>query len=90
MVMNNDREAIQLAVKTVVRVKPQDCRIVRIRNTLELAQIQVSEPLLAEVRVRPDRFQIASPPAPFAFDAEERLAAPASARDASSRATAGR
>ncbi|MGH8759095.1 MAG: lactate racemase domain-containing protein [Burkholderiales bacterium] len=90
MVMNSDREAIQLAVKTVVRVKPQDCRIVRIRNTLELAQLQVSEPLLAEVRARPDRFQIASPPAPFAFDAGGRLAALASAREASTRAAAGR
>ncbi len=90
MVMNNDREAIQLAVKTVVRVKPQDCRIVRIRNTLELADIQVSEPLLAEVRARPDRFQIASPPAPFSFDAGGRLAALASAREASARAAAGR
>ena len=89
MVMNNDREAIQLAVKTVVRVKPQDCRMVRIRNTLELAQIQVSEPLLAEVRARPDRFQIASPPAPFAFDAEGRLASLASAAEASSKAAAG-
>jgi hypothetical protein len=90
MVMNTEQEAIALAVKTVVRVKPQDCRIVRIRNTLELAQIQVSEPLLAEVRARPDRFQIASPPAPFAFDAAGRLVALASAREASSRAAAGR
>ncbi|MGQ0579374.1 MAG: lactate racemase domain-containing protein [Betaproteobacteria bacterium] len=90
MVMNNDREAIQLAVKTVVRVKPQDCRIVRIRNTLELAHTQVSEPLLAEVRARPERFQIASPPAPFAFDAQGRLAALASAREASAIAAAGR
>ena len=45
----------------------------RIRNTLELAQIQVSEPLLTEVRARPDRFQIASPPAPWTFDAQGRL-----------------
>jgi hypothetical protein len=73
MVMNTEREAIQLAVKTVVRVKPRDCRIVRIRNTLELARIQVSEPLLAEVRARSDRFQIASPPAPWVFDAQGRL-----------------
>ena len=45
MIMNTDEEAIRLAVKTVVRVKPQDCKIVRIRNTLELVDIQVSEPL---------------------------------------------
>jgi hypothetical protein len=90
MVMNTEQEAVQLAVKTVVRVKPQDCRIVRIRNTLELAQIQVSEPLLAEVRARPDRFQIASPPVSFTFDAEGRLASLVSAREASTRAAAGR
>ena len=73
MVMNTDHDAIRLAVKTVVRVKPQDCRIVRIRNTLELAQIQVSEPLLAEVRARPDRFQIAAPAAALAFDANGQI-----------------
>lgn len=73
MVMNTDRDAIRLAVKTVVRVKPENCRIVRIRNTLDLAQIQVSEPMLEEVRTRPDRFQIASPPAALAFDAEGQI-----------------
>ena len=74
IVMNTEREAIQLAVKTVVRVKPENCRIVRIRNTLDIAQIQVSEPLLGEVRARPEQFQITSPAAAFAFGAEGRLA----------------
>jgi hypothetical protein len=74
MIMNTDREAIQLAVKTVVRVKPQDCRIVRIRNTLQLAEIQVSEPMLEELRQRPDRFQTVAGPAPFSFDANGALA----------------
>jgi hypothetical protein len=46
MIMNTDEEAIRLAVKTVVRIKPQDVKIVRIRNTLELVDIQVSEPLM--------------------------------------------
>ena len=44
MIMNTDREAIALAVKTVVRVKPEHCRIVRIRNTLHLGEIQISQP----------------------------------------------
>jgi hypothetical protein len=74
MVMNTDREAISLAVKTVVRVKPQDCRIVRIKNTLHLSEIQVSEPLLDIVRRHPERFEPASDPAPFAFDATGTLA----------------
>jgi len=68
MIMNTDQEAIQLAVKTVVRVKPLDCKIVRIRNTLELMDIHVSEPLMPQVRANPDRFEIASAPEPFKFD----------------------
>ncbi len=90
IVMNTEREAIQLAVKTVVRVKPENCRIVRIRNTLDIAQIQVSEPLLAEVRARPENFQIASPAAAFAFDADGRLAPLASAHEPSTLTAAAR
>jgi hypothetical protein len=90
IVMNNDREAIQLAVKTVVRVKPENCRIVRIRNTLELAQIQVSEPMLAEVRARPDLFQIASPANAFVFDAAGRVAPLPSVHNESTLKTAAR
>ena len=90
IVMNTEREAIQLAVKTVVRVKPENCRIVRIRNTLEIAQIQVSEPLLGEVRASPEHFQIASPAAAFAFDADGRLAPLPSAHEPSTLAAAAR
>ena len=90
IVMNTEREAIQLAVKTVVRVKPQNCRIVRIRNTLDIARIQVSEPLLGEVRSRPEQFQIASAAAAFVFDADGRLAPLHSAHEPSTLATAAR
>jgi hypothetical protein len=74
MIMNSDREAIQLAVKTVVRVKPQDCRIVRIRNTLQLAEMQISEPMLNELSGRPERFEAVSGPTPLAFDSNGALA----------------
>lgn len=74
MVMNTDRDAISLAVKTAVRVKPADCRIVRIKNTLHLSEIQVSEPLLELVRRHPERFELVSDPAPFAFDSSGTLA----------------
>lgn len=90
IVMNNDREAIQLAVKTVVRVKPQDCRIVRIRNTLELSQIQVSEPMLAEVRAHPEQFRIGSPAEAWRFDPQGRVALMPSAHDEPNLAAAGR
>ncbi|MFN0316050.1 MAG: lactate racemase domain-containing protein [Burkholderiales bacterium] len=75
MIMNTDREAIQLAVKTLVRTKPQDARIVRIKNTLHISEIQVSEPLLAEVKAKPERLSVLTSPQPFIFDADGRLAA---------------
>lgn len=73
MVMNTDEEAIRLAVKTVVRVKPQDCKIVRIRNTLELIDIHVSEPLLAKVRSNPNQFDVVGELEPLKFDAKGNL-----------------
>ena len=74
MIMNTDSEAVQLAVKSVLRVKPADARIVHIRNTLELQRIRVSAPLLAEVRGQPQRFEILSEPAPWVFGADGSLA----------------
>jgi hypothetical protein len=73
IVMNDDHDAIALAVKTVVRVKPADCRIVRIRNTLHLSEIEVSEPMLAEVRARPESFEVLSEPRSLAFDVQGNL-----------------
>jgi Lactate racemase N-terminal domain len=73
MVMNTDEEAIRLAVKTVVRVKPQDCKIVRIHNTLELVDIQVSEPLMAQASAHPEKFEIMGQPAPLSFDTSGNL-----------------
>ena len=71
--MNTDEDAIRLAVKTVVRVKPQDVKIVRIRNTLELVDIQVSEPLLKLVRANPAQFDVIGEPEAFKFDAKGTL-----------------
>ncbi len=49
IVMGSNQDAVSLAVKTVLRVKPRDARIVRIRDTLSLENIYVSEPMLEEV-----------------------------------------
>jgi len=70
MIMNTDEEAIRLAVKTVVRVKPQDVKIVRIRNTLELVDIHVSEPLMKLVRANPNQFDVVGEPEALKFDAK--------------------
>jgi hypothetical protein len=74
IIMNTEHDAIALAVKTLVRVKPSDARIVRIRNTLDLSHIQVSEALLDAARQNPHQFEVVGAPAPFKFDGEGKLA----------------
>jgi acyl-CoA synthetase (AMP-forming)/AMP-acid ligase II len=73
IIMNNDHDAIALAVKTVVRVKPENCRVVRIRNTLHLGEIEVSEALIDEIRRQPERFEIAEQPRDMQFDLQGNL-----------------
>ena len=68
IIMNNDRDAIRVAAKTVVRVKPEDLKIVRIANTLEIIDIQVSKPMLNHVRSNKDIFEIVGDEQPFKFD----------------------
>jgi hypothetical protein len=66
--MKTNSEAVALAVKTLTGVAPQDARIVRIRNTLKLDEIAVSEPLLDEVRAH-ERMEVVSEPAAMDLDA---------------------
>ncbi|HKJ00304.1 MAG TPA: lactate racemase domain-containing protein [bacterium] len=74
IIMNTEEDAIKLAVKTAIRVKPAEARIVRIKNTLELSEILVSEPMLDEVRRHPN-MESAGQPTAFRFDAQGNLAA---------------
>ena len=54
IVMPTEKDAISLAVKTTPRVKPMDSRIVRIRDTLHLSEIEVSDALLPLVAANPN------------------------------------
>jgi hypothetical protein len=49
-----------------------DGRVVRIKNTLRLAEVEVSEAFLPEAAKRDD-LRVAGEPAPFAFDATGAL-----------------
>jgi len=51
--MPDEHSAIALAVKTVPAVKPRDCRIVRMLDTLHVGDIQVSDALLPLVDAHP-------------------------------------
>jgi len=73
IIMNTDEEAIRLAAKTVVRVKPEELKIVRIANTLEIVDIQVSTPMLNFVKSNPEKFEIKGSPQPFKYDKKGNL-----------------
>ncbi|MBI5580397.1 MAG: DUF2088 domain-containing protein [Deltaproteobacteria bacterium] len=72
MVLENDRLAIQAAIKTCNIADFRDVRLVRIKNTLEAHLLEVSETLLAEARANP-RMDILSEPCEFAFDAQGNI-----------------
>ncbi|NQT67014.1 MAG: hypothetical protein HQ569_05505 [Actinobacteria bacterium] len=50
---NSDQEAIQLAIRTCNQSNPNECRVVRIKNTMELQEIQVSEQVLRDMKDNP-------------------------------------
>jgi hypothetical protein len=67
-----DREAIETALSCIGLTPPERARVIRIKNTLLLGEIEVSEALLGEVARRSDLAQLGDP-APLAFDAAGRL-----------------
>jgi len=66
--MENDREAIQKALESLRLPEGEKARIVRIKNTLHLEKIAVSENMLQEVSSRPG-LEIISKPQKLSFDA---------------------
>ena len=67
LIMNNSEEAIKLAAKTVNRVKVEDLKIVRIKNTLELINIEVSENMFDIVSSSDNTFEVIGKPYPWKF-----------------------
>jgi hypothetical protein len=65
--MDTDREAVDAALGTIGLVQPEEARIVRIKNTLLLEELDVSEALLEEVKQR-DNVEILWGPKPLDFD----------------------
>ncbi len=48
--MKTSEDALRLAIKTLNGIDPMNARVVRIKNTLELSEISISESLLSEAR----------------------------------------
>lgn len=64
---NSDKEAIRLAIRTCTRTDFHAPRIARIRDTLSLTELEISETLLNDVQDHPD-VTILSEPYEWEFD----------------------
>jgi hypothetical protein len=67
-----DREAIETALSCIGLTPPEEARVIRIKNTLMLGEIEVSEALMAEVSQRRDLAPLSSAVA-LPFDAAGAL-----------------
>ncbi|HET9148644.1 MAG TPA: lactate racemase domain-containing protein [Acetobacteraceae bacterium] len=74
VIMENDRLAVQAAIKTCNVPDMQRLRIVRVPNTLHLETIRISEPMLEEASNHPG-IAVLGEPEDWDFDAEGNLAA---------------
>ena len=72
LVMENNRLAIQAAIKGCYGIDHNDARLIRITNTLQIGEILISENLLPEARNNP-RIDIIGAAEELAFDARENL-----------------
>ena len=72
IIMNSDRDALTVALKTCNRITPETARIVRIKNTLELHRIWVSPVMLDELE-KNENIEIAGKETPLEFDSSGRI-----------------
>jgi len=68
----SDELALKAAAKTCTEGDRDNLRIVRIKDTLHLGEIWISESMLEEAKAMPD-IEILTEPAPFAFDENGNL-----------------
>ena len=67
-----DAEAIEIALGMIGLVPPQEARVVRVKNTLHVTEMDVSKALLEEVR-KNGRLSQVTQPATIAFDSNGDL-----------------
>jgi hypothetical protein len=72
MVLRNDRQAIQAAIKVCLVGDPHKVRLARIKNTLSVDRMLISENLVEEAKANP-RTKVVGRAADMAFDASGNL-----------------
>jgi len=69
---DTDRQVLDAAFQTIGMVEPEESKVVRIKNTLLLDEVEVSEALLEAVKERDD-LEIMGEPKEMEFDSEDNL-----------------
>jgi hypothetical protein len=69
---DTDREVLDAVFQTIGMVEAEESRVVRIKNTLEISEVEVSESLIDEVKARDD-LEIAGELGEMKFDNEGNL-----------------
>ena len=72
MILKNDRQALQACIRTCNPMDYRNARMMRIRNTLCMGELEVSENLLDAVRAHPG-MRVLSDPYELAFDRNGNL-----------------
>ncbi len=72
MAFDSDREAIEVALGMIGLTPSEQARVVRIRSTLHLTEIDCSEVMLGEVQAH-ERLRPVTKPAPMTFDGSGNL-----------------
>jgi hypothetical protein len=72
IILDDDRDAILAAMKTCNARDLTQARVVRIKDTLRIGEIYISESMLAEAATTPE-IEVISPPAEMVFDAAGNL-----------------
>jgi hypothetical protein len=67
-----DREVLEAALQILGMRRPEDARIMHIRNTLQVEEVEVSTPLLADTD-RATKFEQLGEPHPISWDASGNL-----------------
>ena len=72
LVADTDQQAIAIALRGCARVQPEQARIARARNTLELGEIWLTETMLDQVETNP-KLEAVGEPFDAVFDQDGAL-----------------
>ena len=70
--MKNDREAVEIAIKCVGLIPKDKLKIMRIKNTARLSEVDVSQAYEEELAMRTD-LDVILPKGPMVFDPSGNL-----------------